>query len=218
MEERRRFLKTALGFFSAIGLLLHPVFSLIRHVCAEGKRIPLPNDTKMESLVNKNPQSLDTRNLETTPISEFETMGISDYEVDLDRWRLRITGRVGDPRELTYADILSLPSIDRKVLLICPGFFALNGHWKGISMEDLLEKVGADKGATHITFAGPEGRYEMVDRFPMEEILPGKVFLAYDVNGKPLPRKHGFPLRVVAEDYYGSHWVKYVYKMTVERI
>lgn len=39
---------------------------------------------------------------------------------------------------------------------------------------------------------------------------------AYEVNGEPLPRKHGFPLRIVAEDRYGSEWVKYVYKVTVE--
>jgi DMSO/TMAO reductase YedYZ molybdopterin-dependent catalytic subunit len=32
----------------------------------------------------------------------------------------------------------------------------------------------------------------------------------YDVNGKPLPQKHGFPLRVIAEGYYGSTWAKYV--------
>jgi sulfoxide reductase catalytic subunit YedY len=43
------------------------------------------------------------------------------------------------------------------------------------------------------------------------------VFLATHVNGTVLPRKHGFPLRVVAEGYYGSEWVKYVGKLTVER-
>ena len=44
-----------------------------------------------------------------------------------------------------------------------------------------------------------------------------QVFLAYDVNGKALPKRHGFPLRVVAEDYYGDDWVKYVYKMRLEK-
>jgi DMSO/TMAO reductase YedYZ molybdopterin-dependent catalytic subunit len=40
------------------------------------------------------------------------------------------------------------------------------------------------------------------------------VFLAYSVNDRVLPQKHGFPLRVVAEDHYGGSWVKYVYKVT----
>jgi len=46
--------------------------------------------------------------------------------------------------------------------------------------------------------------------------LADTVFLAYGVNGKTLPQKHGFPLRVVAEDTYGSDWVKYVYGLEVE--
>ena len=44
-----------------------------------------------------------------------------------------------------------------------------------------------------------------------------KVFLAYEVNGQRLPQKHGFPLRVVAEDHYGFQWVKYVSSLTVNR-
>ena len=42
-----------------------------------------------------------------------------------------------------------------------------------------------------------------------------KVFLAYQVNGKPLPERHGFPLRLVADDHYGSRWVKYVERVKV---
>ncbi|UCD83128.1 MAG: molybdopterin-dependent oxidoreductase [Desulfobacterales bacterium] len=71
-------------------------------------------------------------------------------------------------------------------------------------------------GSTHVSFSGPVGNYEKVERFPMEDILSNKVFLAYRVNGEDLPQKHGFPLRVVAEGYYGSDWVKYVYKVAVE--
>ena len=74
-----------------------------------------------------------------------------------------------------------------------------------------------ENGATHVTFYGPEGTYEKVERFPMEEILKQKAFLAYGVNGKPLQQKHGFPLRIVARDRYGGEWVKYVYKATVEK-
>ncbi len=53
-----------------------------------------------------------------------------------------------------------------------------------------------------------------VDRFAIEEIRANKVFLAYQVNGQDLSKKHGFPLRAVAEDLYGSSWTKYVH--TVE--
>ncbi|UCD32648.1 MAG: molybdopterin-dependent oxidoreductase [Desulfobacterales bacterium] len=61
-------------------------------------------------------------------------------------------------------------------------------------------------GITHVTFSGPKKRYEKVERFPIEDVFSSKVFLAYGVNGEALPQKHGFPLRVVAEGYYGDFW------------
>ena len=215
MTERRKFLKIILGFLSLMGLRFNPFFSLIHRAYAEAKRIILPKGTKAGSLASKNPRDLDTRNLEITPINEFGTMGTTDYKVDLEKWRLHITGRVKQPLELTYADIKALPSISRKVLLICPGVFSLYGDWKGISIKPLLLKARIEKGATHAIISGPEGPYEKVETFPIDEVLKDQVFLAYAVNGETLPRKHGFPLRVVAEDYYGDDWVKYAYKVSV---
>ena len=56
------------------------------------------------------------------------------------------------------------------------------------------------------------------ESFPVAEVLSNQIFLAYQVNGQMLPRKHGFPLRVVAEDHYGSVWVKYVHKVEAYRV
>ena len=47
----------------------------------------------------------------------------------------------------------------------------------------------------------------------MDQVRSDKIFLAYGVNGKPLPEKHGFPLRLVAEDRVGSQWIKFVDKI-----
>jgi len=218
MEDRRKFLKKTLMFFSGTGILFTPLSSFIKLVYAGAKKIVLPRGTKMESLIQKDPSSFDTRLLEVTPLKDFKTMGLEDHEIEVAQWRLSVKGKVKTPLELTYDEIKNLPSIRKKVLLICPGFFALHGHWKGISMEKLLEKAGIDSGATHLTFSGPAGTYEKVERFPLSDIRSGKVFLAYEVNGKALTRKHGFPLRLVAEDYYGSYWVKYVYKVSVDHI
>ena len=217
MNKRRQFLKIGIGFLVGIGALFGPLFSVIGWVYAKAQKTILPKGTKRESLIQRNPEALDTRNLETTPLKDFGTMGISDYEVNLHEWRLEVTGRVQNRLELTYPEILVLPSIEKKVLLICPGFFANHGRWKGISMKALLEKASAESDVTHVAFSGPRGSYEKVEQFPIEDVLPGKVFLAYEVNGKSLPKKHGFPLRVVAEGYYGDDWVKYVYKMSLEK-
>jgi DMSO/TMAO reductase YedYZ molybdopterin-dependent catalytic subunit len=218
METRRHFIKGILGCFGFVGLLFSPFSALVRSALAEAKKIILPKGTKRESLIGKNPSDLDTRNLELTPLQDFQTMGPTDHKVDLDVWRLEVKGRVKTPLDLTYKQITSLPSVERKVLLICPGVFANHGRWKGISMIALLKMVKAEEGVTHVTVRGPRGPSEKVERFPIQEILSNKVFLSYQVNGQVLPEKHGFPLRVVAEDHYGYEWVKYVDQITVEKI
>jgi len=214
--SKRRFLKISIKFITGIGLLLSPLFSWIRLVRAKVQKLILPKDFPRKDLVNKNPADLDTHQLDITPLNDFETMGITDQETDLDTWRLKVEGLVERPFRLTYSQILTLPAIERNVLLICPGFFANHGRWKGISMTTLLEKAKVKNGATLVTFRGPEGNYEKTERFYLKDALSNKVFLAYEVNGKPLPKKHGFPLRLVAEGHYGFNWVKYVHKVSVD--
>ena len=214
--SKRRFLKRSIKFITGIGLLLSPLFSWIRLVRAKVQKSILPKDFPRKDLVNKNPADLDTHQLDITPLNNFETMGITDQETDLDTWRLKVEGLVERPFRLTYSQILTLHAIERNVLLICPGFFANHGRWKGISVTTLLEKAKVKDGATLVTFSGPEGNYEKTERFYLKDALSNKVFLAYEVNGKPLPKKHGFPLRVVAEGHYGFNWVKYVHKVSVD--
>ena len=84
-------------------------------------------------------------------------------------------------------------------------------------MAKLLEMARVSPDATHVYFSGPKENYEKTERFPMADILSDKVFLAYGANGSVLPKKHGFPLRVVAQDYYGGDWVKYVYKVIASK-
>jgi DMSO/TMAO reductase YedYZ molybdopterin-dependent catalytic subunit len=217
VKTRRQFINLILGFLSGMGLIFSPIANGIRVVFAKAKKIILPKGTRMNSLVGKNPASLDTRNLDLTPVHEFDTMGLDDHDVDLKKWRLEIDGQVHRSLKLTYDQIIEMPSMERNVLLICPGFFAYHARWKGISVAKLLETAGLGSDVTEVTFSGPNGRYEKTDRFPIEDILSDKVFLAYSVNGSVLPKKHGFPLRVVAEDYYGGDWVKYVYKITANK-
>jgi DMSO/TMAO reductase YedYZ molybdopterin-dependent catalytic subunit len=216
MKDRRQFLRIVMGVLAGSSLWFNPFFSALRWAYGKVQKTILPKGTKRETLVNRDPKTLDTRNLDTTPLKDFGTMGTSDYEVNLDEWRLEIGGRMKNPLRLTYAEILNLPAIEKEILLICPGFFANHGRWKGISMKSLLEKAGVKKDARRVSFRGPKGSNEKVGVFPVEDVLADKVFLAYGVNGQTLPKEHWFPLRVVAEDYYGNDWVKYVYKVNTE--
>ena len=155
-------------------------------------------------------------NDQLTPLKDFGTMGLTDHEVDLDQWHLEVSGRVESPSKLTYAQITSLPSIEKEVLLNCPGFFFNRGLWKGVSMKALLEKAGVEQDVQQVSFSGPRGQNEKVAEFPLEHVISSRVFLCYGVNGQILPQKHGYPLRVVAASYAGDEWVKYVDKMNLK--
>ena len=213
MKTRRQFIKFSLKFLSGLGIFFGSIGAWLEKVYAQAKRILVPKGTDLSTLRSENPATLDTRNLEVRPLKEFETMGQTDHEADLKSWRLLIDGNVATPTRLSYSRILELPSIERKVLMICPGIFTNHGNWKGISLITALNLAGIQTDTTHIIVSGPQGSYEKVEKFPIADIRSDKVFLANQVNGERLPQKHGFPLRIVAEDYYGDEWVKYVYKI-----
>jgi len=216
METRRNFVKGIFAGIMGLGFILEPILSAARIAYAKAEKIIVPRGTQRETLTNQNPKGLDTTNLEVTPLAEFKTMGLDDLEVDASQWRLLVEGAVGKSLSLNYSDLTALPAVEKTVLLICPGFFVNNGAWKGVSVRELLTRAEVGEDVNYITFRGPEGNYEKLLRVPLDDVLTDKVFLAYQVNGAVLPRKHGFPLRVVAERYYGYDWVKYVYKVTAD--
>ena len=218
MYGRRKFIGHALFGLLLFGEMGKVVMTGLSKAWGAAKKTILPPGTKREDLINENPAHLDPRNLETTPLEEFGTMGLSDHMVSLDHWRLKVSGHVKKPARLTYAQVQALPSIEKDGLLICPGFFASYGQWKGISLREILRIAGERPGITHVTVSGPESPYKKEVRFPIKDVREDKVFLAYAVNGKALPLQHGFPLRVVAEDYYGYDWVKYVDNIRVDKI
>ena len=154
-----------------------------------------------------NPAEVDSRNLEIDPLEKFGTMGPTDVNVDLKKYRLKIAGKVERPLSLTYDQILKYPSLTENVLLICPGFFSNNGSWTGVHLKVLLQEAQVDRKAEYIDI---KGAYEKTIRIPMDVIDQKKILLAYRVKGETLPQKHGFPLRLVFEDAYGYDWVKYV--------
>ncbi len=213
MKTRRQFIKFSVKFLSGLGVFFSTIGTWLTKAYAQTKRILVPRGTDLSALRNENPATLDARNLEVLPLKDFQTMGLTNHEVDLKSWRLLIDGNVTVPTRLPYSAIRELPAIERNVLMICPGIFTNYGRWKGISLMTVLDLAQINAGTTHITVYGPQGPYEKVERFPIADIRSDKVFLAYQVNGKKLPQKHGFPLRIVAEDYYGDEWVKYVYKI-----
>jgi DMSO/TMAO reductase YedYZ molybdopterin-dependent catalytic subunit len=178
---------------------------------AKAKKI-LPKAFSKEELKNMNPAEIDNRNLDIDPLDQFGTMGPTDIAIDLKSYRLKVTGKVGRPLSLSYDQVLGYPSLTETVLLICPGFFSNNGRWTGVNLKSLLQEARIKKEAQYIDINGANGKGV---RIPLKMLDQKRIFLAYRVNGETLPRKHGFPLRLVYEDAFGSDWVKYVEEIVI---
>jgi len=81
-----------------------------------------------------------------------------------------------------------------------------------VSFRTLLKNAIVHPDAKYLDVKGVYGK---VVRISLKDIDRKRVFLAFRINGEPLPQKHGFPLRLVYEDAYGYDWVKYVEEIVI---
>ena len=198
----------------ALGSFVFSFFSMsefISNLWGKAKEL-LPQGFPKSQMISMNPADIDNRYLEIDPLDQFGTMGSTDVSLDVKTYRLKISGGVKRPLSLAYDQILKYPSVTENVLLICPGFFANNGRWTGVHLRVVLQKAQIEKGAKYVDVKGGDGKTVKIS---MEDIIQKKIFLAYRVNNQPLPQKHGFPLRLVFEDAFGSDWIKFVDEIVV---
>ncbi|HVF14977.1 MAG TPA: molybdopterin-dependent oxidoreductase [Acidimicrobiales bacterium] len=126
--------------------------------------------------------------------------------VNLDSWRLRVTGMVDSPFELSYDDLLALPLVERHITLSCVsnqvgGPLVGTAKWLGVRLVDLLSRAGVHPGASQLVGRSVDG---FTVGFPVEVATDGRdALVAVGMNGEPLPSWHGFPARLVVPGLYG---------------
>lgn len=93
-------------------------------------------------------------------------------------------------------------------------------RYKGISLKKVIKDCGGlIKNAKHLELYGAEtyvkdlqvGNY--VVSIPWSKVKANEVILAWEMNGEPLPKIHGCPLRVIAMGYIGARSVKWLYRI-----
>ena len=132
--------------------------------------------------------------------------------LDLVTYRLHVTGRVEHPLELTYDEIRCLPKVEASPELVCSGLFVDEATWAGVPIADVLGLAGVQDGAQSVNFMSADGYTTSLE---LEQAFDRANFLAYEWEGQPLPRLHGFPLRVVIPGALGNQWTKWVVEMEV---
>lgn len=157
----------------------------------------------------------------------------------LNYW-LPINGLVTSPLILSLHDLMQMPSETVKIVMECSGnkrgFFRpkvfgeqwkkgamSQGVWKGVALRTILNLAGLRMNAKEVVVEGfDNGKRSDVDQvfhftrsLPLDKALHPDTMIAYELNGQPIPFKHGYPLRLIVPQWYAMASVKWVKQITV---
>lgn len=171
------------------------------------------------------------KNEQTTGMTNFKNMVMPDGKkllsvedgpvrdimdepaVDLDTFKLEITGLVDSSYFLTWDKIEDFPAYDTDtILMYCVEGWEVWGRWKGILVKDLLNRAGVDPAGKYVLFVSP-GNY--TTSLSISYLIKYNAILAYSVNGRTLRNSNGFPLRLIAFGKLGYKWAKTVTRLEV---
>ncbi len=239
--SRREILRSGL---TAAGVLAASVPDWAIPALAQGETevaftdIPANFSTKRP---NSDVQTLDIRTIDGlfTPADKFFALQHHDQpEVDAAGYKLQVTGLVDNPTTLSIEDLRNLPSTEIAAGYECSGnspratqALVSCGLWKGVRLRDLLDGIGVSSRAREVVFFGLDRGVEDVDfrgtiykleqqfgrSISIEKAMTPEPLLAYELNGAPLTRPQGFPLRVIMPGWYGVANVKWLGEIQLQQ-
>jgi sulfite oxidase len=157
------------------------------------------------------------------------------------RWTLTIDGATERASTFTLDQLSALGSVTRPVTLECAGngrgLFSLprttgvqwqygavsTAEWTGIPLALLLDRAGLTSDAQHLWMEGID-RAPLPSVPPMQRSIPRAVamadaFLAWEMNGQPIPIIHGGPLRLLTPGWFGmasTKWLTHIHARPTE--
>ncbi|MDA8051392.1 MAG: sulfite oxidase-like oxidoreductase [Rhodospirillales bacterium] len=139
-------------------------------------------------------------------------------DVPLAGFRLDLDGAVERKQSLSWEAFLALPQVESASDIHCVTQWSrYDNHWKGVAVRTLLERAQPKPEAAHVVFHAHDGYTTNVrlDQFDQPD-----VFLVHQWEGKPIPRQHGGPLRVLIPRLYfwkSAKWIRRIEFVTADR-
>jgi DMSO/TMAO reductase YedYZ molybdopterin-dependent catalytic subunit len=134
------------------------------------------------------------------------------------KFRLDVDGAVERPLSLNFDQFMELPQAESVSDMHCVTQWSrYDNHWGGVAARALLERAGPKPGANHVIFHAHDGYTTNVrlDQFDQPD-----VFLVHRWDGKPIPRQHGGPVRVLIPRLYlwkSAKWVRRIELRATDR-
>ncbi|MEV6490066.1 molybdopterin-dependent oxidoreductase [Actinoplanes sp. NPDC051633] len=208
-NSRRRFFKAAgiVVGVAAVGGIAGRLLTGRRSVSAAREEVTLPAARSAAPAVPAGAQATGAVSY-VTPNDDFYRIDTALFppQVDPETWQLRIHGMVRNPITLSWEDLLQRPMLERYVTLACVsnevgGDLIGNALWLGTPIKELLDEADPLPGADQVVQRSSDG---WTCGTPTAVLRDGRdALLAVGMNGKPLPIKHGFPVRMVVPGLYG---------------
>jgi len=230
---RRDMLKKTGWAVAGLGVLGVPEWAL--PVLAQGETIVPSGDWPEKFNPNPAPDRrlFDTRSISGafTPKDEFfTTQHYGHPVVDPATFRLKVSGLVNAPASLSLDELRKMGNTELVAGFECSGNrrplqgLIGNGRWTGVPLKTVLDKAGlkaevreivffgADKGPEEVEFRAQKFNVEQQygRSMPRDKALTSEAFLAHALNGEPLTRHQGSPLRLIVPGWYGAPNVKWL--------
>lgn len=232
-EGRRQLLKAGVGAGLVAATAGFPWFAL-----AQGEQVmrflDVPEGWDPGPRQPGRTHIIDTRRIDA--FYSYDHYVVQHYgqpELDLNSYKLDLTGLVNTPLTFTLDQLRALPSREIDCGFECGGngnrmFHGLvgNARWRGVSLPALLEQAGVQAAGREVVFFGgdigtEEIRGRQVEKafarsLSIEDAMRPDNMIVYEMNGQPLDIVHGRPVRLLIPGFYGVANVKWLTQIHVQ--
>ena len=124
-------------------------------------------------------------------------------------YRLQVSGEVSSPLSLTYDELRALPRTRLTRDFQCvTGWRVPDVRWEGVRLATLLDRAGVGSRAQAVQFVSYDGTY--TESLTLEQARRDDVLVADTLDGKPIGRAHGGPVRLLVAPMYGYKSCKWL--------
>ncbi len=163
----------------------------------------------------------------------FHTIHMGAAVVDPDNYVIKIDGLVKHPLCISLPELKQMESRTITAFHECYGspiklptenvWRIGNVRWTGVPLKSILVLAQPLREARFIWSEGLDyGEFAGVqaDRYqkdlPVEKATSPEVLLAYEINGSPIDKKRGGPVRLIVPGYFGTNMTKWLCRLSLQ--
>jgi DMSO/TMAO reductase YedYZ molybdopterin-dependent catalytic subunit len=173
----------------------------------------------INSLVNPEVTTLDSVEVKNykgeklSSVNDFRENSIKGPQnVNISNYTLQITGKVQNPQNLTYKEVINRKNYEKVVTLDCVEGWSVTILWRGILVSELINESKPTPDGKTVIFYAIDG---YSTSFPLDYLQKNNILMAYKMNNVTIPPERGFPFQLVAESKWGYKWIKWINKIEI---